>query len=239
MAGKFLEAEWRKLVIFNFEVEPSILHKYLPAGVELDDYNGKYFLSLVGFKFLNTKVWGIKWPGHKNFLEVNLRFYVKRSVNGELRRGVVFIREIVTKRLITFIANSLYNENYKSMGLEDEIRKLGDEQSVKYAILKKGQHIFGVQAETNAWAFKQGSIEEFITEHYWGYAAINHNKSNEYRVDHPVWSCYPVKYFFLKIDFGEIYGEEFKFLNKAKPHSVLLAEGSEVSVFKAQTLKKI
>ncbi|MBC7865002.1 MAG: DUF2071 domain-containing protein, partial [Bacteroidia bacterium] len=114
MRGKFLEAEWRKLVIFNFEVDPELLKKYLPAFTELDDFNGKHLISLVGFQFKNTKVWGIKWPWHVNFLEVNLRFYVRRKMpDGSWRRGVSFVKEMVPHALIATAARRLYGEPYE------------------------------------------------------------------------------------------------------------------------------
>ena len=194
-------------------------------------------MSLVGFKFEKTKVWGVSWPWHKNFLEVNLRYYVKRIVDGQERRGVVFIREFVPKRMITFMANKLYKENYKSIGIETEQKRLPEELSVKYAILKNGPQIFGVQTENTAWAMKEGGIEEFITEHYYGYTKAGDNKTIEYGVEHPRWSCYPVKFTFLKFDFANVYGPEFSFLNNVKPHSVVMAEGSEILVRKPVRLK--
>ncbi len=237
MSGKFLSAEWRKLVIFNYEVDPSVLLPYLPTHTVLDTFNSKHFISLVGFHFTNTKVMGIKWPWHTNFLEVNLRFYVKRQVNGEWRRGVVFIREIVSKRLITFIANTMYKENYTSLGLSADVAETPEGLSVKYAVMKNGPQIFGAQAADQCWAFKKGTIEEFITEHYYGYTKASEIKTIEYGVEHPPWSCYPVKYYFLNFDFEAIYGEEFAFLNKRKPAGVLLAEGSEILVKKPVTIK--
>jgi uncharacterized protein YqjF (DUF2071 family) len=78
----FLNAEWRKLAIANYVIDPATLANYLPAGTELDLWEGKYYVSLVGFMFKNTKLLGIKIPFHVNFEEVNLRFYVKRFENG-------------------------------------------------------------------------------------------------------------------------------------------------------------
>ena len=94
----------------NYEVSPEILKKYLPYKTELDVWNGQCYASIVGFQFLETQVLGIKFPFHTNFDEVNLRFYVRYNDNGEWKRGVVFIKEIVPKVMITFVANTLYNE---------------------------------------------------------------------------------------------------------------------------------
>jgi uncharacterized protein len=90
----FLYAEWRKLALFNYTIAPEALQPFMPYGTELDLWNGKCYISLIGFMFKNTRVLGLPIPGHINFEEVNLRFYVKRKVNGEWRRGVVFILRV-------------------------------------------------------------------------------------------------------------------------------------------------
>jgi hypothetical protein len=106
MATTFLTAEWRKLALANYVIDPKILEKYVPKGTELDIWEGKCFVSLVGFRFLNTKVKGIKVPFHVNFDEVNLRFYVKYLDGNEWKRGVVFIKEIVPKPILSFVART-------------------------------------------------------------------------------------------------------------------------------------
>src|SRR5262245_41101299 len=107
--------------MINYEIEPSILRKYLPSKTELDTWNGYYLLSLVGFQFVNTKVMGVKIPFHTDFEEVNLRFYVRRKIGDEWRRGVVFISEIVPKPLIAITANFFYDEKYRSTKMRSMI----------------------------------------------------------------------------------------------------------------------
>src|SRR5689334_1623748 len=117
MPQKFLTASWQKLVMANYIVDPLLLQPYIPAATELDSWEGKNFVSLVGFMFRNTKVMGIKIPFHVDFPEVNLRFYVRFKDSGQWKRGVVFIKEIVPKPAITMIANSLYGEKYATMSM--------------------------------------------------------------------------------------------------------------------------
>src|SRR5688500_2284903 len=115
MKKVFLEAEWRKLAMANYCVDKKILAKYLPYDTEIDIWEDKCYVSLVGFMFLNTKLKGIKIPFHSNFEEVNLRFYVRHKCTGEWKRGVVFIKEIVPLPTLTFVANTIYKENYETM----------------------------------------------------------------------------------------------------------------------------
>jgi uncharacterized protein YqjF (DUF2071 family) len=103
---KFLQAEWRDLLMINYEVDPEVLKPYLPAYTELDLWHGKALVSMVGFMFLNTRVLGVKWPFHVNFEEVNLRFYVRYFNGQEWKRGAVFISEIVPKAIIPLVANT-------------------------------------------------------------------------------------------------------------------------------------
>lgn len=227
----FLKAEWRKLAIANYEVNPEILQKHLPAGTELDLWEGKCYVSLIGFMFLNTKVLGVKIPFHTNFEEVNLRFYVTRNENGIIKRGVVFIKEIVPKFWLAFIANTLYKEHYESLKMNHEWSENSNNISVTYQWKKAGiWHSFQVEAPSETHVLENGSKTEFITEHYWGYAKVDDNTSNEYEVKHPKWKIYKVSFFAINVNFATVYGNEFGFLNNVEPCSVMLAEGSEVSV---------
>ena len=114
----FLRAEWRKLALANYVIDPERLAPHVPAGTELDLWQGKCYLSLVGFMFVNTRLLGVKVPFHVNFEEVNLRFYVRRREGSEWRRGVVFIKEIVPKPALTWVANTIYREHYETLPME-------------------------------------------------------------------------------------------------------------------------
>ena len=227
----FLKAEWRKLAMANYEVDPNVLAPYVPFGTELDLWNGRCYISLVGFMFKNTKLLGVKIPFHTNFVEVNLRFYVTRTVDGKTKRGVVFIKEIVSKPALSFIANVVYKENYETMPLRYSWEENQVERTIEYAWKKKGKwNSLIVHADLDLKAMDLDSEEEFITEHYWGYASAGEKSTNEYEVTHPRWEHYPVKDYKIDIDFQLTYGAEFDFLNGLKPVSVLLAEGSEITV---------
>jgi uncharacterized protein YqjF (DUF2071 family) len=227
----FLKAEWRRLAIANYAVDPEVLEPHVPFGTELDLWEGKCYVSLVGFMFLNTKLLGVRIPFHSNFEEVNLRFYVKRFDGKEWKRGVVFVKEIVPKRALTFVANTIYKENYETLPMQHSWQENDANRSVEYRWKKNDKwNVFKVEAELNATAIPAGSETEFITEHYWGYAHVNADRSNEYEVTHPRWEGYTVLKTEIDVDYGSVYGEEFQFLNNASPVSVMLAEGSEITV---------
>lgn len=231
MATTFLSAEWRNLLMANYIVDPAILMPYLPAHTELDTWNGNCYVSLVGFMFVDTRVRGVKVPGHINFQEVNLRFYVLHTLaDGTKRRGVVFIKEIVPKRAITFIANTLYRENYETMPMKHVWEARENELFVAYQWLKRDWHGIEVVTDLVAKEIEQGSEAEFITEHYWGYARVNDRVSTQYEVAHPRWKVHDVTDYKIAVDFGLVYGADFSFLNNAVPASVFLADGSPIEV---------
>ena len=214
----------------NYSVDRILLEKYLPQKTEIDLWNDICYVSLVGFMFQDTKVKGLKIPFHTAFEEVNLRFYVRYRDNGEWKRGVVFIREIVPKPALTFIANTVYKENYETMPMSHSWSTLGDNLTVEYKWKKKQWNSLKVIADKNATLIKNGSEEEFITEHYWGYTKIGNDKTSEYGVEHPKWEVYETKDYLINVDFGDVYGRDFTFLTTQKPKSVFLAEGSIIRV---------
>ena len=233
----FLNAEWRKLAMVNYEVDPEILKPYLPYNTEIDFWNGTCYISLVGFMFIDTKVLKMKVPYHVNFEEINLRFYVKYLDNLGYKRGVVFIKEIVPRPALTFVANTLYSENYETMPTLHKWVESNDTLTVKYAWKKEKWNLLKVVADQNAIDIKADSEEEFITEHFWGYTKVDDFMTSEYEVAHPRWQIYPVRDYEVNVDFKNVYGTDFSFLKDAKPISVYLAEGSEIIVKQGSSLK--
>jgi uncharacterized protein len=233
----FLKASWRKLLLVNYAIDPALLIPYLPAGTELDIWQGTCYVSLVGFMFKDTRMLGVKIPFHVHFEEVNLRFYVRRFENGHWKRGVVFIKEIVPKPAITFVANTLYREKYETRPMRHRWLETEGEQTVEYAF-KTGDEwqTFSATAAAPQIEIPAGSEAEFITEHYWGYARVNDYITNEYEVTHPRWQQYAVTKFEVEVDFERVYGAAFAHLAKAAPLSVMLAEGSGITVEGKRTI---
>ena len=233
----FLKAEWRKLAMANYEIDPEILKKYVPFGTELDLWGNKCYVSLVGLIFLNTSLLGFKIPFHVNFPEINLRFYVKRYINNECKRGVVFIKELVPKWALSFVANTIYKEHYQTVPMKNNISINNEILNVSYKWqINNKWHSIEVNAEQECSLIEKESETEFITEHYWGYARVNDLRTNEYEVTHPRWVHHKIKDYKIKVDFEKVYGTEFSFLNNSKPNSVMLAKGSHVTVEKRRKL---
>lgn len=227
----FLTAEWNDLAIVNYEIDPKIVENYIPIGTELDLWNNKCYISLIGFMFEEVKIVGLKIPFHTNFEEVNLRFYVKRLENGIWKRGVVFIKEIVPKHAISIVANTLYKEHYQTLKMRNSIIENENSKIFKYEWRKnKKWNSIEMITSKNAIPIDLDSEAEFITEHYFGYTKYNSTKTIEYNVTHPRWEQLEVLDYNIEVNFENIYGLEFSFLQNLKPTSAMLAIGSKITI---------
>ena len=231
MTDAFLSARWENIIMANYEVSAGLLKPHLPPGVELDHFNNKFYISLVGFMFKGTSLFHIPIPLLGTFEEINLRFYVKRTQGDTIKRGVVFINETVPYKPVAWLANKLYKEHYTAIPAKSSIINTASAKSIKYdwKINKNWNHI-AVRADNKNEEMIPGGAEEYIFEHYYGYTKINDQQSQEYKVEHPRWQLNRVNDYSINCDFRSMYGDEFSFLNDRQPASVIMAAGSPVSV---------
>jgi uncharacterized protein len=230
----FLTAEWRNLVMLNYEVDPALLRPLVPRGTELDSWSGRTFVSLVGFLFARTRLLGVPVPFHRTFEEVNLRFYVRRMAGGEVRRAVTFIKELVPRIAIATVARLAYNEPYDAVPMRHRYGPSADSEvpgQVEYGWKTRSgwssMRVVPVGAGSEA---RRGSEEEFITEHYWGYTRQRDGSTVEYEVSHPRWRVWSVDDVQLDGDMATVYGGELARVLASPPSSAFLADGSAVTV---------
>jgi uncharacterized protein len=232
-AKRFLTAEWRDLAMLNYQVKPALLAGYVPQGTTLDSFEGKTYVSLVGFCFSKTRLWGkIAVPFHSEFEEVNLRFYLRRKVGNQERRGVCFIAEIVPKRAIAWTAQLVYGENYRRFPMEHRVAQNGLGKTAEYGwrVGERSCRLF-VHAGDEPGYPREGSLEQFITEHYWGYSKQRSGGSLEYRVAHAPWRVAVTASSGFEGDAKTTYGAAFAEILRGQADSAFLAEGSSVEVF--------
>ncbi|MGH9684569.1 MAG: YqjF family protein [Candidatus Acidiferrales bacterium] len=234
----FLSTEWRDLVLLNYEVQPDLLAPYLPQGVELDSCDGKTYISLVGLRFAQTKMLGrLAVPFHTDFEEVNLRFYVRRRSDQEMRRGVVFIREIVPLHAVAQIARTVYGENYLRLPMRHSTSNGNSPISIEYQWLFQTQwNRLYADADCQPSLPAEGSIEQFITEHYWGYARQREGRCVEYHVSHAPWRVCSASLAGFKGDPDRLYGPNLGHILKRPPDSAFVADGSPVLIFRGSQI---
>lgn len=232
----FLTANWRYLAMLNFAIDPAILAPLVPPGTEIDFEDGETFVSVVGFLFLDTRLLGFPIPLHRDFEEVNLRFYVRKKSADTWRRGVVFIRELVPKRAIAIVARTFYGEPYLAMPMKHDIEHVDLKVSVEYSWRRGSKwESLKLRASGEPQTIPAGSHAEFITEHYWGYTKIRAGCS-EYRVEHPRWKVWNAEQFELRADVAALYGEQFVKPLSQPPRSAFIADGSPIEVLLREQL---
>ncbi|HMN40225.1 MAG TPA: DUF2071 domain-containing protein [Phycisphaerales bacterium] len=253
MARTFLTAEWRNLIIVSYHVPAELLAPHLPAGLELDEIGGAPTVSLVAFEFLNTRVKGVRWPGFVNFPEWNLRFYVRSRPTGGTggssargvesatpvnpERGVVFIREFVPSRLIAGIAKGLYNEPYSAAPFRQQSDQRFGQFRQSYTVTLAGRdHTLDATAADRLITPEPGSLAHLLKEHRWGFGRTRAGKTLRYEVEHPVWRIHETARCRVDVDWVRLYGPEWGVMQDREPFSVVLAEGSAISVASAAPL---
>ncbi len=250
--GVFLSARWHALVMLNYEIDPAVLLPMVPQGTLLDSHDGRTYVSMVGFLFLRTRVLGMPIPFHRHFEEVNLRFYVRREVDGEVRRGVCFIREIVPRWAIATTARWTYNEPYLALPMRHHVagpvsdfvaksaawqcRQCEGQrppQSVEYGWnFNSRWNTLAVTHDGDSCQLDEGSHEQFIAEHYWGYCRQRDGGTVEYEVTHPSWCVWRGNDAQLNCDVSALYGKQFAPFLSGLPVTAFLADGSEVAVLR-------
>lgn len=236
----FLAAEWRYLLMLNYEVDRAVLAPLVPRGTELDLWDGRALASVVGFRFLRVRMLGVPIPFHRSFEEVNLRFYVRRiAADGSARRGVVFVRELVPRAAIARTARLVYNEPYLALPMRSTAPRAATDTPgrVAYEWRHRGEW-GGVSAlAAGAPAIPAPDSEAtFITEHYWGYTRQRDGGTVEYEVAHPPWRVWAAAEPRLIGDVSALYGDGFAPALAAVPGSSYIAEGSAVTVYRPRRI---
>jgi uncharacterized protein len=249
---EFLSARWHLLAMLNWEIDPQVLEPLVPRGTDLDFHGGRTFVSVVGFLFRETRLLGVPIPWHRHFEEVNLRFYVRREVGGEVRRGVAFIKEIVPRWAIAQTARACYNEPYVALPMRHEVSGPAEDvlrvQGSGFRVQEGAGRVAYSWRLRGRWSSLEvgydgrpaplapGSHEEFIAEHYWGYCRQRDGGTLEYQVEHPPWSVWPVVATALDCDATALYGPQFAELLSQPPATAILADGSAVAVMQPARL---
>jgi uncharacterized protein len=233
----FLTARWEHLVLINYECSSHLLTPLVPVGTELDTWEGGALVSVVGFRFADTRVLGVPVPFHRTFEEVNLRFYVRRRAP-DLRRAVVFVRELVPRRAIAAVANCVYNEPYLALPMRHHTTlSPSTGGQVCYGWTYEGSAFeLGARVNGPAQEASSGSEAEFITEHYWGYTRQRDGGTLEYQVEHPHWRIWHANESWFSGDARRLYGPAFADVLSRPARSTFVALGSEVVVHHGRRL---
>lgn len=228
---QLLTADWTNLLIATFEADKRLLREYIPSKTELNDWNGKYYMSLLGFMFSRPVIASIPSPFYRCFEEINLRFYVRHKSRSGWRNGVVFIKEIAPSKLIGLTAKWLYHENFISLPMTHAFTSNDRESKTAY-YWDTGHEWNHLELATgiNPREPVPYSLESFTRDHYYAYTRQSPGKTREFEIEHPPWRIYPAISFDMKLDAATIYGKQFVDYFKQPPSTSFLMDGSRTNV---------
>ena len=226
----FLTANWRYLAMLNFVVDPRILAPLVPPGTEIDYENGETFVSVVGFLFLDTRLLGLPIPLHRDFEEVNLRFYVRKKSADTWRRGVVFVRELVPKRAIALIARAFYGEPYLAVPMKHDIEHVDLRLNVEYSWRRGSKWESLKMSASGEPQISRPARTPNSSPNIIGATPAVRAGCSEYRVEHPRWKIWNADTFEFRADVATLYGKQFAETLAAAPRSAFIAEGSPIQV---------
>jgi hypothetical protein len=242
----FLTAEWRHLALLNYEVEPALLEPHVPPGLALDFWHGKTYVSLVGFVFRRARLCGIPIPFHRNFPEVNLRFYVKRDLPDGERRGVVFLKEIVPRRAVAWVARTFFGESFVALPMRAAIaadeRFAGIPRHVRFEWqFAEDEYSLEVAGSARPHYPPADSLEEFIIDHHWGYSKARRSNGGpagctEYAIERPRWMIRPAERALFTGDAAALYGRDFAEVLARPADVAFLVDGAAVRVLRGTRL---
>lgn len=229
----FLKSNWERIVSANYVIDPSILDNHLPNGTVLEAHNGNHYVSLVAFRYCETRLLNVRIPFHHLFEEINLRFYVKREITpGNWRSEVAFTKLFFPKKALTLVAKYIYKENYETLNMRHSWSENENHLLTSYGLKKNTWHNLEITTDKESALIDPNSSEHFFSKQYWGTAQIDDESCTVYKIEHPDWEAYKVLNWKITFDFNTVFGSEFKHLTDAQPESVHLIKGSEVTVIK-------
>jgi uncharacterized protein len=230
-----MHAEWRQLLMLSFEIDPDFLNPWVPAGLELSYWKQKTFITLVGLLNRNVRFFGLPIPFHRKFEQVNLRFYIRRKMKDEERLGVMFIKQVVPRKIVAAGARYVYREQVVSLPMKHEFEfsaRRREEFSASYSWHFNGRwNELSAKTKGISHEPKKHSLEKFIAERYWGYSGMASNEVLEYQVEHPIWSIREVGDIVVEGSLSEFYGKTIGRKLKSKPDCAFLADGSEARLY--------
>ena len=230
-----ITARWRNVAILSWPVEDGLLVPFLPNGLALDRWHGTAYISLVCLFMENLRVMGLPTVPRK-FAELNLRFYVRPDHGGDDRRGVVFLRQLVSNRFVALAGRVFFREPMGAVHMTHEIEPV---ESVSRQFQRRVHYrwrngnrdeALRITARGDAYFAEPSSLDEFLTQRYWGYNGTSGGLVRAYRISREPWSLVPVVDHELKCDAETRYGPEIADVMAGPPASALLTVGSKSRV---------
>lgn len=172
---------WVHLLFLHWSLSPDIVQRTLPDGLQADTFEGKAWVGIVPFFMQGVRPAGfVSVPGISNFLELNLRTYV-RDIQG--RPGIWFYSLDANQPLAVCVARTFFGLPYEFAAMRAAVSDGEiDYWSHRFGC-RKSLH-YRYRACEHLGEAKLGSLEYFLVERYRLFARRG-NKLFTGRVHHP------------------------------------------------------
>jgi uncharacterized protein YqjF (DUF2071 family) len=181
-----LQMRWMDLCFMHWAVDATELAEKLPAGVELDTYEGKAYLGVVPFRMEGIRPrFTFDVPGLSAFPELNLRTYVK--VNGV--PGVWFFSLDAAQPIGVRLARTFFHLPY--MDARMWTRRRGE--VTEYASLRThggeapAHFAAAYRPVGESFTAQAGSLENWLTSRYVLYSTDRQGRVFRGDIHHAPW----------------------------------------------------
>jgi len=181
-----MRMRWLDLLFAHWEVDAAVLRGLIPAGLELDLFDGRAWLGAVPFRMEGVTPRGVpEIRGLHAFPEVNLRTYV--TAGG--KPGVWFFSLDAGQKIAVRVARRFFHLPYFDAAFE--IGGSGD--GVDYSSVRThrgaAQAAFSARYRPTGPVFRSvpGTLEHWLTERYCLYSAYGAGRIWRGEIDHEPW----------------------------------------------------
>lgn len=214
--------EWNDALFLHFEVNYDTLRALIPEELELDDFQGSYFVSIVAFQMEKIRPRNLPyWHFVSTFREINMRTYIKNNN----KQGVYFLSIEAEKPFSTWVSKTISGLPYE---LSKIVRKSDSYTNVNLKKSFKLDAHFRVGEKIQ----HKTALELWITERYCLYIKKK-TEFHRYEIHHPEWILHKVDGFQLELNYriGGLY------LNQTNLHSAQYSPGVQVVSWPSQNIR--
>ena len=173
---------WLDLLFAHWRVPAAALRPHVPAGLDVDEFGGSAWVSAVPFRMARVRPkWLPAFPPVSDFLELNLRTYVRRAG----RAGVYFLSIRAGKRLPAWLARTFSPLPYVYAPMTWE----GSGTGFSFRCADAGEPTFAADSRPSSepFAVSSGSADEWLVERYRLFAAGRRGRLMSAEVRHAPW----------------------------------------------------
>lgn len=185
-----MRMQWRDLLFAHWAVDAAVLRRLIPAGLELDLFEGRAYVGVVPFSMQGVSPRLLPAvPGLDAFPELNVRTYVKTGG----RPGVWFFSLDAGQKLAVRVARRFFHLPY--FDAQFAVKNVRGE--VEYAAVRThrgaAEARFSARYRPSGAVYRStaGSLDAWLTERYCLYAADANGALYRGQIEHEPWPLQP------------------------------------------------